>query len=158
MLTEWSERVLNEYGAVLMQREGLIRPLSALPHPVEDIKLTILETLLDDDPDEELENHLRVAYVLTATFIPDQKAAIVARFHAAVSSGDLEHEGWSSAKEALAIQQEALAVQEGLSAELQGDWGELRERVLIDRNRAVVERALDEARLIPRKPWWRFWG
>jgi len=67
--------IVGEYGKVLTETPGPLRPLSKLPYPKETIKQAI-EKLLARSQDPEYRNHLETALFSLDDFIPDDEVPL----------------------------------------------------------------------------------
>jgi hypothetical protein len=87
-----AEKITSEFGKVLEQTSRMTygAPESLLPQKKDLVKEAIRLSLQRLGPaDEETRKSLAVEYVMVARFIPDQDAAITAKFQEALLAKDL---------------------------------------------------------------------
>lgn len=115
---EKAQGIINGYGSVLEKAFSMPygAPTSLLPYPKEEIKKAIkLAVLILKKVEPEAQatiEQLKICYVQLANFISDDEAAIAAKAHDALSSGD-------SSKITPAETQQALHGVEQISQDLQ---------------------------------------
>lgn len=79
MKTDEINKIINEYGKVLeLTSSYSCSAESFLPYPKDKIKAAILVAY--PFADEKIKNHLSVAYVSLANFLPNDDAIIVQRY------------------------------------------------------------------------------
>lgn len=74
-LPERDVHIVGEYGRVLTETPGPMRPISKLPFPKETIR-TAIETLLAQSRDPEYRNHLKTVLFALGDFVPDEEVPV----------------------------------------------------------------------------------